>query len=89
MTPTQHNIIQPTARLIDTVLRAVYCIIKVGVAFERPWVNYLVGELATNDKCIADNIPLTLRTKEEEELAKVVHKTSHLNNDGKPLISQT
>ena len=50
MTPAQHNVIQPTMRLVYTILARVQWVLRVWIGIECFWVDVLVGELAADDK---------------------------------------
>jgi hypothetical protein len=52
VTPAQHNVIQPTLRLVYAILARVQWVLRVRIGIKCFWVDVLVGELAANDKCV-------------------------------------
>lgn len=72
MTPAEQDVIQTAVRLVDTVLGVQLGVVIIRVSLEGVGVNDLVGELATNDESVTDNVPLTVGTEKAEELAEIV-----------------
>jgi len=79
MPPTQQNVVQSTVWLVHTILGRVHGVSRVWVVLERLWVNDLVRKLAPHDEGVADDVPLTLRPKEEQEFSQVVNESGDLH----------
>jgi hypothetical protein len=79
MTPAEDDVVQPAARLVDPVLRHQLRVRVVRIRRERLRVDDLVAEAAANDERVADDVPLSLRAEEDEELAEVVHEPGDLH----------
>lgn len=52
MTPGQHDVVQPAVGLIDTIIRRIQGIVKIGVVLKCFRVYDLVRELAANYKSV-------------------------------------
>src|SRR3954453_11497190 len=70
VTPSKHNILQPTPRRINAVLRTINRIVIILIILERLLAkdNPLIKG-TTNSECITNNIPLPPSTEEEEQFA--------------------
>lgn len=79
MAPAEQDVVQTAVRLVDTVLGVQLGVVVIRVSLEGVGVNDLVGELATNDESVTDNVPLTVGTEKAEELAEIVNQTSDLH----------
>ena len=79
VSPAKQDIVQPTVGLVHSVLGRVHRVLRIRVVLERVWINDLIRELAPNDECISDDVPLALRAKEEQEFSQVVNESSNLH----------
>lgn len=79
MAPTQQNVAQPTIWPVDAVIGRIHGVPRVWVVLERVWVNDLFRELAPNDESISDDVPLSLRSKEEQKFSQVVNESGDLH----------
>lgn len=79
MTPAEQDVVQTAVGLVDTVLGVQLGVVVIRVSLEGVGVNDLVGELATNDESVTDNVPLTVGTEKAKELAEIVNQTSDLH----------
>ena len=78
--PGEHDVVQPTARRVDTVLGAVDLVVVVRVILEGLGaVDDTVVEAQTNGEGITHNIPLATGIEEVQQLAQVVEEPRQLH----------
>lgn len=82
MSPAEDSVIQAAMGLIDPQLRLQFGVVRVRVGRKGIGVDDLSGELAPDDECIADDVPLPLGAKEAEELAEVMDEPGELHPVG-------
>jgi hypothetical protein len=70
MAPREHDIIKPTVRLINAVFTRVDRIFRVRVALKGIGIDDLVGELASNDKCVLFSGPSVITSIQHTENSK-------------------
>ena len=59
MAPREHDIVQATVWLVNSIFGGVNRVTGVWVTLESFRVDNLIGELAADDKGITNNVPLT------------------------------
>jgi hypothetical protein len=82
MSPTQQDVVQSTVWPVDPVLGRVHGVLQVWIVLERLRVNDLVRELAADDESVANDVPLALGSKEEQEFSQVVNEPCDLHPFG-------
>ena len=68
--PTQQNVVRSIVWLVRAILTRVHGVLRVWVVLERLLENYPFRKLAPHDERVADDVPLSLGPKEEQEFSQ-------------------